>query len=795
MGAETLTSYLEGWGVGPDQVSRKSWHGLTFQNPHSCRHCEMIKVVLTVKEYIPEYCSACHKILAFTTNSDGVRACSLCGTLWVTQGTEQSFSGTANYRLAEAVEAALSGCAFYHWVVGCLASRLMGKDKGFKLTPAAAEKLSQWYRFDFFGVGFQPQTSGSRTIECLFTQDELGNEADSELMESHRKDIGLGKGPGLNRIGSLDAWTTSGTGNVSQQIEARPYHKHVGSDVSFNFARDCFRTCLDTHPWCRSDQISILDQERTTAAILPEEQLKITDVPTRLIDTQHDGSNLISLVETASDSVLLAHVSRSGFMALSYCWGGDQPVKLTQATHTSLSKGFSISKLPQTLQDTVSVAREMGLRYVWIDCLCIYQDSDSDKANEISRMASYYGRATLTLCAASARKCVDGFLRDREDSPFAAGPFKLQCQGSANSHHDSIEGNIYLVKEYDAPLEPICTRAWTLQEALLSRRILIFGLRQLYWSCVNSYAGVGGEFTDLTDRRIPPSVNIITNINTIGTLIYLPVDTQWKSIVEDYTLRQLDWGSDKLLAVSAVAKHMVDVSRHRGGDALYIAGLLVDLLEPTMWLSQLLWYPADPSTTARPREPGYRAPSWSWASIDGQIILEAWNRRRGDTREAYYATVESYEADLAFEGAPFGALKGAHIILSANMLPFCHLEDAMQSSYACVWKWNKGDPSPWRDENSGQDASELVLVPDCSQDRDAIEDALRGENNTNTRHFLVAFQTRGGSGVRGIIVGRCDDLNDPSSYRRKGCFHLRGPHREEIRHVFSRAEKRTIRIV
>ncbi|KAK4183487.1 hypothetical protein QBC35DRAFT_393762, partial [Podospora australis] len=203
------------------------------------------------------------------------------------------------------------------------------------------------------------------------------------------------------------------------------------------------------------------------------------------------------------------------------------------------------------------------------------------------------------------------------------------------------------------------------QESFLSRRILIFGLRQLYWSRVNSYAGAGGNFTNLTNRQIPASAAPVTDINTIGTLIYLPADAQWNTIVSDYTVTQLGWGSDKLLAVSALARQLVQISKHRGEDACYIAGLLVNHLEPTTWLPQLLWHLEDPSIAVRPTAPEYRAPSWSWASLDGRIAMKSNSTVRDKT---YYATVDSYHVDLSFVDSPFGALKGANIVLSAHVL-------------------------------------------------------------------------------------------------------------------------------
>jgi hypothetical protein len=60
------------------------------------------------------------------------------------------------------------------------------------------------------------------------------------------------------------------------------------------------------------------------------------------------------------------------YAALSYCWGGDQPLMLTRATAASLQQGVPASRLSRSIQDAISVAKQLGISHLWINALCIY---------------------------------------------------------------------------------------------------------------------------------------------------------------------------------------------------------------------------------------------------------------------------------------------------------------------------------------------------------------------------------------------------------------------------------------
>jgi hypothetical protein len=101
------------------------------------------------------------------------------------------------------------------------------------------------------------------------------------------------------------------------------------------------------------------------------------------------------------------------YAALSYSWGGTNPVMLTQSSRSSLLGGIDEESLPRTIRDAVLVTRNLKLQYLWIDALCIIQDDPDDKIIEISKMPEFYKNAYVTISAATARSSVAGFLQPR----------------------------------------------------------------------------------------------------------------------------------------------------------------------------------------------------------------------------------------------------------------------------------------------------------------------------------------------------------------------------------------------
>lgn len=152
--------------------------------------------------------------------------------------------------------------------------------------------------------------------------------------------------------------------------------------------------------------------------------------------------------------------------------------------------------------------------------------------------------------------------------------------------------------------EPLEQRAWALQERMLSPRILHCATNQLFWEC-NEEFKCQTYPDDLTSNGDFQKVSRMMTIFSDQARLH----QQWNGVIEDYCKRSLTREEDKLIALSGIAK----VFQSRMTHNIYLAGLWYNSLP-----SALLWKVVDPTLVIAPKS--YRAPSWSWASLDGRIL-------------------------------------------------------------------------------------------------------------------------------------------------------------------------------
>ncbi|KAF2827622.1 HET-domain-containing protein [Ophiobolus disseminans] len=352
---------------------------------------------------------------------------------------------------------------------------------------------------------------------------------------------------------------------ASLDCRFRPAVKKMEPEKIVQLARKFLNNCQEGHEICH----------KRTATL-----------PTRVIDV--GTKSPIKLVK-----LYWSDVDETGqYAALSYCWGGHQPLTTTTSTAQDITDGLLFSRLPRTLQDAMIVTLELGLRYIWIDSLCIIQDDPSDLGREIAKMAETFQGAFVTISAASSSSVHLGFLSDQHTTPRTriAVPWKSP----------NVEDGTILVEQsrtaYDPTEDPINLRAWTLQEHILPRRMLVFGTRELWWTCEKEV-----RFDSLPTRRIH---NVPVVQRKSGSDRYSL--EYWRLIVRDYTRRFLTYPNDKLSAIAGVADLYSQFFNSR-----YLAGLWEQAL-----LSELMWC-SNRSDISRPL--AQRAPTWSWASVDGEI--------------------------------------------------------------------------------------------------------------------------------------------------------------------------------
>ncbi|PKK51178.1 hypothetical protein CI102_2800, partial [Trichoderma harzianum] len=138
--------------------------------------------------------------------------------------------------------------------------------------------------------------------------------------------------------------------------------------------------------------------------------------PTRLVDVQSNDGSTARLVNTKE----LASDINPKYLILSYCWGmGNQPAKTTRSNLRQRKHRIMVYDLPKTIQNAITITRLMGIRYLWVDALCIIQpDNDDfldDWNSEAAQMGNYYSNALFCISALYAS---EGFLGERHSARY-----------------------------------------------------------------------------------------------------------------------------------------------------------------------------------------------------------------------------------------------------------------------------------------------------------------------------------------------------------------------------------------
>lgn len=305
------------------------------------------------------------------------------------------------------------------------------------------------------------------------------------------------------------------------------------------------------------------------------------------------------------------------------------------------------SELPQTVRDAVLMARSLDRRYLWVDAYCIVQDDHRDKAHEIGRMHRIFENALLTIVAAGASATSDGLV---------ISDTKAEVQKLHLMLWNRRIGTMFLrscLRRYlfDVPLNK---RAWTLQECLLSRRSLWFGNRRsiFEWYC-NTFQHDEMGFFEQSRLYYHFDCGLLSRARKThqkySSGACVPVHRlcdKWSTIVQQYSLRSLSNSSDKLSALAGIA-----VVFHNLWSGVYYAGIWGQFM-----FQQLLWEGSpnfsEPETFLR-KPSQYRAPTWSWASVDGRLSIPAF-----PYIEAHGLEFVSCKTTLVHEQNPFGPVLG-----------------------------------------------------------------------------------------------------------------------------------------
>ena len=379
-----------------------------------------------------------------------------------------------------------------------------------------------------------------------------------------------------------------------------------------------------------------------------------------MLDVGRGQDNQIRLVQSSTNIF-------EPYIALSYCWGHDGAmIKTEKRNRESFESGISILTLPIVFQECISLSRSLGIRYVWIDALCIIQDDREDWERESSMMSQTYAQAFLTIAASMSASTSEGFLRslggDMKNKEFSK---KVHFDGNMSEVKARIIPEVgihsrwthWYYERHLYPRDPWSQRGWTLQEQLLSPRLLMFTSSEIQWSC---QGGQKCECESLLNHGRLFGGHSWTDIEeNASNAFYF-----WHKAVEDYSIRALTHCTDRLPALSGIAQ----VIQEQTGST-YVAGLWgSNIAEDLLWertgnLSLLT---------------DYLAPSFSWASVVGEVDYQCF--MNGIHLYQEICQVLSLNVDIQGHN-PLGMVRDGEMTISGPLTPATLVGDGADGFY------------------------------------------------------------------------------------------------------------------
>jgi hypothetical protein len=356
-----------------------------------------------------------------------------------------------------------------------------------------------------------------------------------------------------------------------------------------------YTASVESQNWAKSQLLRCLKHSRCGF------REKHEFVPRRLLDVSSVIKNdLVRMVYTTKRDF------QSKYTTLSYCWGGDQAFKLTQATHDELKVGIPCDRLQKSIHDAIRITIGLDIKYIWVDALCIRQDDPDDWDHESKLMSEIYQNSTLTISAQGAEGSLKGCFAARN----------LLMHHPCRLSEENAEGKSLMVyperrtatrRKLAFENAPLFKRAWVFQERMLSPRNLFLG-EVLSWQCNELSTseiteGVGEEYTN-PKALLPlePSAYVMTGVAPPDD----SVSRFWTFLMAKYPASDISLASDRPIAVRGIMKYLEDLTGYEN-----IYGLWTRFLA-----SEMLWQVNEPSV----HETKSQCPTWSWLRMTTSVV-------------------------------------------------------------------------------------------------------------------------------------------------------------------------------
>lgn len=513
-----------------------------------------------------------------------------------------------------------------------------------------------------------------------------------------------------------------------KDLSASLQHTRTNSQPVYAMAKEWLRECRENHDSC--------NKVTTPSGFLPTRLIKITAV----------GGDVRSIKLCVTSDLPNRNIS---YFALSHRWGGHS-FSLLSKNYNSLLDDIPLDSLPQNFLDATRITSNMGFYYLWIDSLCIIQDSPVDKAREIPAMGEVYGNAALTIAALAAENSNGGCFNSRY--PLSFVPALLR-----DDEHNSRD-RIWAVPEKSRgpnsvgdKRPPLHTRGWVVQERALAPRTLNFGADMVHWECIEAVADELSPRMHRDIDRLSGRQHVDVGLKCALEIVrrYAKADLSyeewspfWWRVVREYTASNLTYNSDKWNAIASLAKQAEKaINKSSTPNRLFFGLWGRNLTEELMWKIRKPGNRIDPAD--------FKAPTWSWLSVDAAVVDQRFNFEKTHFR---MATAEAdTKARLSFDG--LGATNKAivHGCIFDLELTFKGDKDGnriyeFQSVRGQGRAFSKDDYAfQWWPDTHPKNSGGLAILP------------LVGEK-------------REGAGCSGLVV----QPSDPAklSWERVGCFHL-----------------------
>jgi len=362
----------------------------------------------------------------------------------------------------------------------------------------------------------------------------------------------------------------------------------------------------------------------------------VTTLPTRLIDVGHgSGSAADQAVYLRATSTMTLDELEGDvrYIALSHPWGDRRNNNHFCTTHDNYfartRDGICVDDLPESLGDAVQVTRMLGVRYLWIDTICIIQGPDGDFNTEATRMETVFSLAYCVITASRATGTSSGFLSGRDRRDFVDMPFPFPRRSSSSkmkssrTHSNDAKDipTLYICEAIDDFQNDVIEgalnkRGWVLQERALARRTIYFTQTQTYFECG---AGVRSEtLARMTNNQAAflgdPNFPAVAVQSSKGARIRL-----YESLYKTYSALDFTRAYDRPVGIAGLEQRLVRAFNIHGGYGVF---------DGPFFGRSVLWKRDETVAGNREMRPivfpprdrrSFYVPTWSWMAYEGVI--------------------------------------------------------------------------------------------------------------------------------------------------------------------------------